>query len=116
MPQLTKAGVPDATVTDPAVLGAMAGCDPGGRARPGRRRPSCRQLQQFADQVMNAIFEAFSVAIASTFWLGVIAASSPWSLVAVALPEVTLRGMGADAKDGEAGRADHGLRRVTISR
>ncbi len=42
-----------------------------GRRRPGRPWPPSRQLQQFADQIVQGIFEAFSLAIANAFWLGV---------------------------------------------
>ena len=46
---------------------------------------------------MEGIFQAFSIAVANAFWLGVIAGVIALVLVVVALPEVALRGMGSKA-------------------
>jgi len=58
------------------------------------------ELQPFLQQILDGIFEAFSVAIANTFWLGVVMGLVALAAVVVALPEVTLRGMGAKPPDG----------------
>ena len=59
-------------------------------------------LQPWVDQIVAAINQAFSLAVASTFWLGVVMGLIALVAVVVALPEVTLRGMGAKA-DGTQG-------------
>jgi EmrB/QacA subfamily drug resistance transporter len=94
VPQLLKAGVPAETATDPAVLGQIAGATQVGE---GVRHGIglVPQLQAVQDQVLSGIFEAFSMAIANAFWLGVIAGVIALVLVAVGLPEVALRGMGS---------------------
>ena len=67
----------------------------------GRSIPSAilslPDLQPWADQLIAAISQAFSLAIAGTFWLGVVMGIIALVAVVVALPEVTLRGMGAKA-------------------
>jgi EmrB/QacA subfamily drug resistance transporter len=49
------------------------------------------QLAPFADQIVAAIHDAFSIAIANALWLGVIGAVGATLIVAALVPEVTLR-------------------------
>jgi len=99
--QLTAAGIPAQVQGALFGSGAMAALnEPGGKIRTAVA--AVPALQQFADQITNAIFEAFSAAIASTFWVGVVMGLIALVAVVVALPEVTLRGMGAKA-DGTRG-------------
>ena len=82
----------------PRPSGATARASPRSAAASGTRSPRpAGQLQVFADQIVKGIYEAFSLAIASTFWLGVIMGVIALVAVVVALPEVTLRGMGVTA-------------------
>ena len=99
--QLTAAGIPAQVQGALFGSGAMAALnEPGGKIRTAVA--AVPALQQFADQITKAIFEAFSAAIASTFWVGVVMGLIALVAVVVALPEVTLRGMGAKA-DGTRG-------------
>ncbi len=96
VPQLIVAGVPQQQATDPAVLAKLAGVTQvGGSVRGGVAL--IPELQAVADQVVAGIFQAFSLAIANAFWLGVIAGVIALVLVVVGLPEVALRGMGSKA-------------------
>jgi len=50
------------------------------------------ELQGFLDQIVNGVFDAFSQAVAATFWVGLVAALAALA-VSLFLPEVPLRGM-----------------------
>ena len=99
--QLTAAGVPPDAVT--ALTGSGSAdqfTQVGVSVRGALTAGLPAQLQPFLQQILDGIFEAFSVAIANTFWLGVVMGLVALAAVVVALPEVTLRGMGAKVPDG----------------
>jgi EmrB/QacA subfamily drug resistance transporter len=51
------------------------------------------ELQPFVDNIVSGIHQAFSLAVADTFWFGLIATLVALAVVVVALPEVPLRGI-----------------------
>jgi EmrB/QacA subfamily drug resistance transporter len=98
VPQLTVAGVPADVAAGLGASGATGDfTQVGGNVRDAVTAGLPAQLQVFADQIVQGIYEAFSLAIAGTFWLGVIMGIIALVAVVVALPEVTLRGMGVKA-------------------
>ena len=69
---------------------------------PEAARPSA---EPFIGQIVAAIHQAFSIAIANAMWLGVIGAAVATVVVAVLVPEMTLRRFqGQGARDGETVR------------
>jgi EmrB/QacA subfamily drug resistance transporter len=69
---------------------------------PEAARPS---VEPFIGQIVAAIHQAFSIAIANAMWLGVIGAAVATVVVAVLVPEMTLRRFqGQGARDGETVR------------
>jgi hypothetical protein len=93
-PQLVAAGVPPQVATQVAVQ-ASAG---GGSQLTAAGTDLSQVLGQFlpADlvpKVIAGLHEAFSLAIADTFWFGLGATVLALIAVVVALPEVPLRGM-----------------------
>ncbi len=59
-------------------------------------------LQGFIVQIVAGVYQAFSLAIANTFWLGVVVTAIAFVVVVAALPQVTLRGMDAKESAGPA--------------
>ncbi len=59
-------------------------------------------MQQFIPGIVAGIHQAFSLAVASTFWVGVVAAVVALG-VAVVLPELPLRGMAPAGRPAAAG-------------
>ena len=55
---------------------------------PGPARPT---VEPFIGQIVDAIHQAFSVSIANTMWIAVLAAMVAAAIVALVVPEVTLR-------------------------
>ncbi len=99
--QLTAAGVPPdkaIVLTGPGSADQFTQVGVSVRSSLAAGLPA--ELQPFLQQILDGIFEAFSVAIANTFWLGVVMGLVALAAVVVALPEVTLRGMGAKPPDG----------------
>ncbi len=93
VPQMIKAGVPADAAAQ--VAGSAAGLTPvGGGVRAAVTSGLPAELQQFANQIVQGIFEAFSLAVANAFWLGVIAGIIAFVVVVIGLPEVSLMGMG----------------------
>ncbi len=67
---------------------------------PAAARPS---VEPFIGQIVDGIHQAFSIAIASSMWLAVLAAAAAATVVALLVPELTLRrttGPGERAADG----------------
>ncbi|MFO1541198.1 MAG: MDR family MFS transporter, partial [Chloroflexota bacterium] len=59
-------------------------------------------LRPFIDGIVTGVFDAFSQAVAATFWVGVVTAGAAL-LVALLLPEIPLRGVrGPHHRDGAA--------------
>jgi hypothetical protein len=89
---------------DPAAQGALTnvGVDLGDQilaSIPVAARPA---IEPFIGQVVDGIHQAFSISIANTMWLAVIAAAIAAGLVAVVIPELTLRrttGAGVAARE-----------------
>ncbi|MCY7416954.1 MAG: MFS transporter [Chloroflexi bacterium] len=99
--QLTAAGVPPDAVTALTGSGSTEQfTQVGVSVRSALAAGLPAELQPFLQQILDGIFEAFSVAIANTFWLGVVMGLVALTAVVVALPEVTLRGMGAKSPEG----------------
>jgi EmrB/QacA subfamily drug resistance transporter len=59
------------------------------------------QAQPFIDQIVNGVYDAFSQAVASTFWVGMVAALAAL-VVTLVLPEVPLRGLARRGTSDEA--------------
>jgi EmrB/QacA subfamily drug resistance transporter len=55
-------------------------------------------LQALIPSIVAGIYQAFSLAVAGTFWLGVAMSALALVAVVVALPEVPLRGLGREPK------------------
>ena len=49
------------------------------------------QAQPFIDQIIKAIYDSFSYAVAQTFWIGVVASLAAAAVAAVAIKEIPLR-------------------------
>jgi hypothetical protein len=89
---------------DPAAQGALTnvGVDLGDQilaSIPVAARPA---IEPFIGQVVDGIHQAFSISIANPMWLAVIAAAIAAGLVAVVIPELTLRrttGAGVAARE-----------------
>jgi hypothetical protein len=62
-------------------------------------------LQALIPNIVAGIYEAFSLAVAGSFWLGVVMAAVALVAVIVALPEVPLRGMGREPKPQAAAQS-----------
>jgi EmrB/QacA subfamily drug resistance transporter len=94
VPQLVAAGVPSQAATQVAVQAAAGG---GGQLTAAGTDISALLAQFFpADlvpRIVGGLHEAFSLAIADTFWFGLGATVLALIAVVVALPEVPLRGM-----------------------
>ncbi len=106
-PELVTAGVPSAVADG---LAASGGSDQftqiGTSVRAGLEANLPIDLQPFLEQILAGIYQAFSLAVANTFWLGVIMSAIALVAVVVALPEVPLRGMGRVDATGAAGARD----------
>ncbi len=104
-PELVNAGVPADVAGQ---LAATGGSDRftqiGESVRAGLAANLPPQLQPLLDQILAGIFQAFSLAVASTFWLGVIMSAVALVAVVVVLPEVPLRGMSREPKPHEGHR------------
>lgn len=59
-------------------------------------------LQALIPNIVSGIYEAFSLSVAGTFWLGVVMTAIALVAVVVALPERPLRGLGQESKAGPA--------------
>jgi len=51
------------------------------------------QFQPFINNIVDGLHQAFSLAVADTFWFGLAATLVALAVVVVALPEVSLRGI-----------------------
>jgi len=104
-PELVNAGVPPEVANQ---LAATGGSDQftqiGTSVRAGLDANLPPQLQPLLDQILAGIYQAFSLAVANTFWLGVIMSAIAFVAVVVGLPEVPLRGMGREPKPSTAPR------------
>ena len=96
-PELVNAGVPPEVASQ---LAATGGSDQftqiGSSVRAGLEANLPAQLQPLLEQILAGIYQAFSLAVANTFWLGVIMSAVALVAVVVGLPEVPLRGMGRE--------------------
>ncbi|CAN5264862.1 hypothetical protein BH23CHL9_BH23CHL9_06600 [soil metagenome] len=107
--QLTDEGVPqplvDAFATSAgSVDGELTGVgiDLGAQimARvPEAARPA---VEPYLDQIITALYQAFSIAIANALWLGLIGAVSATIIVALLVPELTLRRSTSATRDEQA--------------
>lgn len=111
--QLSSEGVPQPLVNAFIASGASVdgeltgvGTDLGQRILaqvPAEARPS---VEPFVGQIVDALYQAFSIAIANALWLGLVGALGATVIVAVLVPEVTLRrtpGTGATRSEGAPG-------------
>ncbi len=102
-PELVNAGVPPEVASQ---LAATGGSDQftqiGTSVRAGLEANLPAQLQPLLEQILAGIYQAFSLAVASTFWLGVIMSAIALVAVVVGLPEVPLRGMGREPRPAPA--------------
>lgn len=104
-PELVKAGVPAEVAGQ---LASTGGSDRftqiGESVRAGLEASLPTQLQPLLDQILAGIYQAFSLAVAGTFWLGVVMSVVALVTVVVGLPEVPLRGVSREPKAREAHR------------
>ncbi|MCA1571874.1 MAG: MFS transporter [Chloroflexi bacterium] len=96
--QLTAGGVPEPIVDAFAASGGSidgqltgVGVDLPGRILASVPATERAAVEPFLDQIVNAIHEAFSIAIANALWLGLVAAGAAAVIVAVVVPELELR-------------------------
>jgi EmrB/QacA subfamily drug resistance transporter len=96
-PSLVGAGVPTGTATLVADFANSGGADitQVGSASLSEQLSTVPALQGIVDQVVSGVYEAFSVAIADTFWLGFIVTLVALVLVAVGLRDTPLPGSGS---------------------
>jgi len=108
--QLAAQGVPQPLIdgfanVDPAAQGNLTnvGVDLGGQilsSVPEQTRP---MIEPFIGQIVDGIHQAFSVSIANTMWIAVLAAIGAAAVVTLVVPELTLRrttGPGAERSEG----------------
>ncbi len=104
-PELVNAGVPAEVANRMAAAG---GTDQftqiGSSVRAGLEASLPPQLQPLLEQILAGIYQAFSLAVASTFWLGVIMSAIALVAVVVGLPEVPLRGLSREPRPSTAGQ------------
>jgi hypothetical protein len=67
---------------------------------PAQVRPS---VEPFIGQIVDSIYQAFSLAIANTMWLGLAGAVLSAAVVALLVPELTLRRATGGSGGGQAG-------------
>jgi MFS family permease len=93
--QLEKDGVPAQIATQIAARASSGGqlTAVGTDLATSLRQALPPEMQALVPQIVNGIHEAFSLAVASTFWFGLGATLLALVAVAVALPEVPLRGL-----------------------
>jgi len=104
-PELVNAGVPAEVADQLAATGASDRFTQIGESvRAGLEANLPPQLQPLLEQILAGIYQAFSLAVASTFWLGVIMSAVALVAVVVALPEVPLRGLSREPRPHEAHR------------
>ena len=72
---------------------------------PAADRPG---IEPFLDQIVDGIHEAFSIAIANPLWLGLVGALASTVIIALFVPELTLRHTpaAAPARAGKAPRPE----------
>jgi len=111
-PQLEAAGVPAQFSGRLAEAALAQGGDvtaPGIDLAASLRELLPAQALPFVDAIVAALYQSFSLAVAATFWIG-LAAALVAAVVAVALPELPLRGMVSrderEAVGKSAGRAE----------
>ncbi len=108
--QLGAQGVPQPLIdgfanVDPAAQGNLTnvGVDLGQQILSSVPEPARPMIEPFIGQVVEGIHQAFSVSIANTMWIAVIAAVGAAAVVALVVPELTLRrttGPGAERSEG----------------
>jgi EmrB/QacA subfamily drug resistance transporter len=110
--QLASNGVPQPLIDGFASSGGSVGgeltgvgTDLGAQILAAVPEPARPQVEPFIGQIVDAIHQAFSIAIANAMWLGVIGAVTATVIVALLVPEMTLRRTpGATATESESGR------------
>ena len=108
--QLGAQGVPQPLIdgfanVDPAAQGNLTnvGVDLGAQILSSLPAPARPIVEPFIGQIVDGIHQAFSVAIANTMWIAFVAAISAAVVVALVVPELTLRrtpGTGAERSEG----------------
>jgi EmrB/QacA subfamily drug resistance transporter len=94
-PELAEAGVPPEQI---AMVGQFA--SGGGDLTQVSELSLAQQLAQvpplqgFVDQIVSGVYQAFSLAVADAFWLGLMATFIALIVVTIGLRDVPLRGMG----------------------
>ncbi|HEU5324721.1 MAG TPA: MDR family MFS transporter [Candidatus Limnocylindria bacterium] len=71
---------------------------------PAQVRPA---VEPFIGQIVDSIHQAFSLAIANTMWLGLAGAVVSAAVVALLVPELTLRRAPSDSGGGDSGGERH---------
>lgn len=107
VPSLTASGVPPEDIG--RIAGVVATSDSATSVGGSLSQLLAQRLPDLApivDQIVAGIHEAFSLAMADTFWFGLATTLIALGVVAVALPEVALRGMGSrrSGATAESGR------------
>jgi hypothetical protein len=111
--QLASNGVPQPLIDAFAARGGSTdaeltgvGVDLGAQILAGVPASARPTVEPFIGQIVDAIYQAFSIAIANAMWLGVIGAVTATVIVAFLVPELTLRHTpGAAATSGEPTRS-----------
>jgi EmrB/QacA subfamily drug resistance transporter len=102
--QLASNGVPQPLIDGFSEAGGSAqgeltgvGVDLGTQILAGLSEPARAAVEPFIGAIVTAIHEAFSLAIANAMWLAVLGAAGAALVVAILIPEVTLRRSRGDA-------------------
>jgi EmrB/QacA subfamily drug resistance transporter len=107
--QLASNGVPQPLIDAFAARGGSTdaeltgvGVDLGAQILAGVPEAARPTVEPFIGQIVDAIYQAFSIAIANAMWLGVIGAVAATVIVVFGVPELTLRRTpGAASAEGE---------------
>jgi hypothetical protein len=108
--QLGAQGVPRPLIdgfarVDPAAQGNLTnvGVDLGEQILSSVPAPARPMIEPFIGQIVDGIHQAFSMSIGNTMWIAVVAAIAASAIVALVVPELTLRrttGPGVERSDG----------------
>jgi EmrB/QacA subfamily drug resistance transporter len=91
-PSLAEAGVPPETLAFvQGFSGGQGDLTQVGKDTLAEQLAQVAPLQGFVDQVVAGVYQAFSTAVADTFWFGLVATLVAFVVVAVALKDVRLR-------------------------
>jgi len=103
-PELVRSGVPErmATMVEDFTTSGGGDLTQVSNVSLSDQLSQVPQLEGFVDQLVAGIYGAFSLAIADTFWIGLVVTLAALALVTIGLQDKPIRHLGEDeATDGE---------------